>query len=82
MSGAEAASKYGSDAAKGGVILVTTIPDEGWNRMVKASHLERLRKLGIEPERIDFGDQQVMQVRAGVYGPYRMNVTILRLKRG
>jgi len=80
MNGAEAASKYGADAAKGGAVLVTMIHDEGWSQLVQASHRERLRKVGIEPERIDFGNTQMMQVRAGTFGPYRMNVTILRLK--
>ena len=46
MNAAEAASAYGADAARGGAILVTMIHNEGWDRVIEASHRQRLSKLG------------------------------------
>ena len=45
MNAAEAASAYGADAARGGAILVTMIHNEGWDRVIEASHRQRLSKL-------------------------------------
>ncbi len=81
MNVAEAVSAYGPDVAKGGAILVTMIHDEGWSRIIEASHRQRLSKLGIQPEQIAFGNTEMMDVRPGVYGPNRMYITVLRLKK-
>jgi hypothetical protein len=80
--GAEAASKFGPDAATRGAIVVTMIHPENRGRVIQSSHRERLMKLGIRPDRIDFGNTQIMHVRAGIAGPNPMYITVLRLKRG
>lgn len=81
LSGAAAASKYGSDAAKGGAIVVKLTHAEGQMRVIDASNRERLTKLGINPERVDRGDMQTMQVKAGVYGPRSLYIVVMRLKK-
>lgn len=77
---ADAASKYGSDAAKGGAIVVRITHGEEWARVIDASNRQRLIGIGTAPERIDFGDMQIMHVRAGIYGPYPLYITVMRLK--
>jgi hypothetical protein len=76
------ASKYGADAVEGGAILVTTTHSERRSQVIDASHRQRLNRLGIQPERVDLGNVQMMHLRAGVVGPNALYVTVLRLKRG
>jgi outer membrane receptor protein involved in Fe transport len=80
LKGADA-SKYGPDAATRGAIIVTLIHFERRQQVIEASHRQRLTTLGIQPERIDFGNTQMMHVRAGAVGPYPLYVTVLRLRR-
>jgi hypothetical protein len=81
LKGDEAVSKYGPGAADGGAIVVTVAHSESWSRVVTSSNRERLSRLGIDPERVDMGDTQMMHVRAGIVGPYPMYITVLRLKK-
>ena len=80
VKGTEAAAKYGPDAATAGAIIVTMTHPEARTREIQASHRRRLMASGIQPELVDFGNTQMMQVRPGVIGPYRMYITVLRLK--
>ena len=73
---------YGADAEKGGAIIVTMTHSEHQSQVIKANQLRRLKALGIRPDRVDVGDEQMMHVRGGAIGPYPLYVTILHLKRG
>jgi hypothetical protein len=79
--GADAA-KYGADATDGGAIIVTMTHAERHGQVIGASHRQRLIKMGIQPERVDLGDVQMMHHGPGIVGPAALYVTILRLKRG
>jgi hypothetical protein len=81
MKGADA-SRYGAGAAKGGAIVVTMMHSERRRQVIESSQRQRLTKLGIQPERIDLGNEQMMHVNAGVVGPYPLYITILHLKQG
>jgi hypothetical protein len=76
------ASKYGTDAVEGGAIIVTMTHSERRSQVIDASHRLWLTKLGIQPERVDLGDVQMMHPRQGLVGPYAPYITVLRLKRG
>lgn len=73
---ADAVSAYGADAS-GGAIAVTTWRPE--SPALVASRRERLRKLGITPERLD-NDRMEMHVRGGAIGPNPLYIMVLRLK--
>jgi hypothetical protein len=75
------ASKYGADAAKAGAIVVTMTHYEHRSQVIQSSHRQRLVGLGIQPERIDFGDTQMMHIRAELVGPNPLYITVLRLAR-
>lgn len=76
------ALKYGTDAGEGGAIVVTMMHSERQSQVINASHRRSLSKLGIQPERVDLGQVQMTHHRPGVIGPYALDVTVLRLKRG
>ena len=76
------ASKYGAGAAKGGAIVVTMTHSERRRQVIDSSQRQRLTKLGIQAERVDFGNVQMMRLSPGIIGPYPLYVTVLHLKRG
>jgi hypothetical protein len=76
------ASKYGADAANGGAIVVTMTHSERRRQVIDSSQRQRLSKLGIQPERIDLGNEQMMRLGPGSIGPNTLYVTVLHLKRG
>jgi hypothetical protein len=81
LKGADA-SQYGADVAKGGAIVVTMTHSEHRRQVVESSQRQRVTRLGIQPERVDPGNVQMMHLSPGAVGPYSLYVTVLRLKRG
>ena len=81
LKGADA-SKYGVDAAKGGAIVVTMTHSERQREVIDSSQRQRLTKLGIQPERVELGNVQMMHINSGTVGPYPLYITVLHLKRG
>ena len=75
------AARYGTDAEKRGAIIVTITHSEHQTQVIHANQLQWLNTLGIPPDRVDLGNQQMMHVRAGAIAPSPLYITILRLKR-
>jgi hypothetical protein len=79
---ADAALRYGSDAAKSGAVVVKMEDSGPTNPAIDESIRQRLAKMGIGAERVDLGNMQWIVTNARVFGTNPTYINVLYLKRG